>query len=613
MPMKGNSTATTPAKVFCPPPRPPVSSTVLKTPSSPVVSSGNLRGRSNSFKQKASPKPTATAATTVEREKPIEKVNSPRLDRLNGSLRRTSSRNSLSGSLTAVKSATCDLDSQTGAAYVSPALYQKWPSGPDIHSTATDGPELTPVAARPMLTLHFPPPPPVPVSAGITSDSAAPPVGVLRSTGWSGSCTNIRMGTRAIRMSRERDLSSLGTVVSAVPAVSTAEADMLQMNPVPVILQCTEMVNQASVAKVPAICSTNDYEYSLPGLSRSIVSASGSDLSHVPDAALSLTWPEEGNAAAGTAYVRENLGPTLSMRWPGRPSAAVEGETTAVVDAFHVSDSTSAPQNLCPREAPIEADSFVPASVHRQRRAIVSTDSVLASANNGRQQAAGSEDEALLAKVYNFLFGSVNAKESVWGRDPEVRATESENVYQNYQRDSPHGQFVDSGMESLESNHLETLESRLRIMEEQVQQGRNEIAQATAANSHLQLQGQETGVNDLVNQICLLRLMRQRDAVGHSSSSSSSANLGFSHQNGRDVLPPPVSASTFEPNPDAPIPDPLTACCTENGETPPAPYWTNSPLFDTHTGLPQPLSDLMETEGGRGPRNQQNQDRQRRF
>ncbi|VDN43625.1 unnamed protein product, partial [Dibothriocephalus latus] len=251
--------------------------------------------------------------------------------------------------------------------------------------------------------------------------------------------------------------------------------------------------------------------------------------------------------------------------------------------------------NLCPREAPIEADSFVPASVHRQRRNIVSRDSAasaVSAANNGPPHATGSEDEALLAKVYNFLFGNVGAKEPVWPREPATRPVESENVYQNYQRDSPHG--------------------HLRIMEEQVQQTRNEIAQATAVNSCLQLQDQEMGINDLVNQIRLLRLMRQRDTVGHSSSSSSSANFGFPNQNGREVLLPPLSASTFQPIRDAPKHDPLTACRAENGETPPTPQWTNSPLFDTHTGAPQPLSDLVEGGGGRGPRKQQQQERQQR-
>ncbi|KAL7060386.1 hypothetical protein AAHC03_09516 [Spirometra sp. Aus1] len=603
-PTRSISVASTPAKVFCPPPRPPISSSNLRTPNSPVVSSANQRGRSNSFKQRTSLK-SAVPTAAVEREKPMEKVSSPRLDRLNGSLRRTSSRNSLRGSLAAVKSPTWDRDSQAGIS-VSPALYHKWPSGPDIHSLAADGPELAPVAARPTLTLHFPPPPPVPATTGITSDSIAPPVGELRSTGWSGSCTNIRMGTRAIRMSRERDLSGLGTTGSAATAVSVAErdhsTDVPQISPVPVILQCTEVVNPATAAKVPVVGSSNDYEYPLPGGSRSIASASSSDLSRAPDAASNLTWPEEGSAAAGGTYVNENLGPVLSMRWPGRPPAARESETTAVVDAFHVSDSSSASQNLCPREAPIEADPFVPASVHRQRRNIVSTDSsaaVSTTTNNAPSQAAGSEDDALLAKVYNFLFGNVGAKEPVWGRDQGCRATESENLYQNYQRDSPHGQFVDSGMESLESSHLESLESRLRIMEEQVQQGRNDFQQPAASNNRLQMQDQDMGVNELINQIRLLRLMRQRDAVGHSSSSSSSANLGFPNQNVREILSPPGSAFTFESTRDAQRPDPLTACRTENGclrpgETPPAPYWTNSSLFDRHPGMPLPLSDPME-------------------
>lgn len=59
---------------------------------------------------------------------------------------------------------------------------QKWSSGPELH-------------ADPPVVLSFPPPPP------------SLPQQQKEGSSLGGSSTNIRMGTRAIRMSRERDLS----------------------------------------------------------------------------------------------------------------------------------------------------------------------------------------------------------------------------------------------------------------------------------------------------------------------------------------------------------------------------------------------------------------------
>lgn len=166
------------SKVSSPPPRPPLTSASFRTPSSPP--SCNIKGRSTSMRQHSSkrdPRPSS----------PVQPMagSSP--------LRRSSSR--------------CSLISPSEVRINE--LNHKWPSGPDMRSNQSD-----------VVTLRFPPPPPL--TSFTLQQQQAPHASSL-----SGSCSNIRMGTRAIRMSRERDLS--GTFEVRFEAMSST-GDQIKTN-----------------------------------------------------------------------------------------------------------------------------------------------------------------------------------------------------------------------------------------------------------------------------------------------------------------------------------------------------------------------------------------------
>ncbi|KAM3176471.1 hypothetical protein ACTXT7_006460 [Hymenolepis weldensis] len=148
---------------------------------------------------------------------------------------------------------------------------QKWSSGPELR---TDSP----------VVLNFPPPPP------------SLPQQQREGGGLGGSSTNIRMGTRAIRMSRERDLSGHHETGSSICNGDEIQ-ESIQLSTVPVILQCETPGNldfrKGGDGSILSVDSAASYE-----------SSSSSCLSMMPQANNSTTPGISGGGQS--VFVAEN-------------------------------------------------------------------------------------------------------------------------------------------------------------------------------------------------------------------------------------------------------------------------------------------------------------------
>ncbi|VUZ39302.1 unnamed protein product [Hymenolepis diminuta] len=181
---------------------------------------------------------------------------------------------------------------------------QKWSSGPELH---TDSP----------VVLNFPPPPP------------SLPQQQREGGALGGSSTNIRMGTRAIRMSRERDLSGHHETGSSIRNGDEIQ-ESIQLSTVPVILQCETPGNfdfrKGGDGSILSVDSAASYE-----------SSSSSCLSMMPQANNSTTPGISGGGqsvfvAENTHYFElptDRVSPAVTQRGCRIPNTSANATNTA--------------------------------------------------------------------------------------------------------------------------------------------------------------------------------------------------------------------------------------------------------------------------------------------
>ncbi|KAL5109194.1 hypothetical protein TcWFU_007373 [Taenia crassiceps] len=330
----------------------------------------------------------------------------------------------------------CDTGNSDGTSTANtlPTPPQKWSSGPELHA---DSPVI----------LKFPPPPP-----------ALPQQQKDKSLG--GSSTNIRMGTRAIRMSRERDLT--GNIESGPPTRNGEDGrDDIQLSTVPVILQCeTNVVTGGRTAttchgvvdvgkgggdgSVLSVDSTASYESS-PASSSSCLSI----MPHANNATTSVNGGGQGVFVAENAHYFE---------------LPTDRNTSAVI----------------------------------QRRNRISCSSTNTTTSNN-------SDPALLSRVHHLLFGggssSGNDYQNVRGivrPAPSISSSRSIEEQREEREVDPR---------KVESAQLEELQQRLRVMEEHLSKDRREMQKAVASNMRM-IESQERCISELIEEINRLQILR---------------------------------------------------------------------------------------------------------
>lgn len=183
-----------------------------------------------------------------------------------------------------------------------------------------------------------------------------------------------------------------------------APRENIQLSTVPVILQCTGMTNTLESEKKQ---SSNSNEYD---------TASSSDLSHIPDSTKVISNLEDGYAISQpAAYIPDIAGPIVSRGWRENESGASQSNA---------------------REATIDTDAFIPASVQLPN-----------CRDDGR--------DSILNRAHNFLFG---------GGGGGQEGDKEDNVYQNFQRplgiSAATSILSNGGPEDSSNQNLEAMENR---------------------------------------------------------------------------------------------------------------------------------------------------------
>nr|CDS23221.1 synaptic ras gtpase activating protein syngap [Echinococcus granulosus] len=308
----------------------------------------------------------------------------------------------------------------TSTANTLPTPPQKWSSGPELHA---DSPVI----------LNFPPPPP-----------ALPQL--QNDKGLGGSSTNIRMGTRALRMSRERDLT--GNIESGTSTRNGEDGrDDAQLSTVPVILQCeTPVVTGARTAttvhgavdkgggdgSVLSVDSTASYESSTVSSSCLSIMPHGNNVNTVG-----------ANGRGQGVFVTEN--------------------------AHHFELPTN-----------------------RSTSAVIQRGSRISCSNTNTTN-SNNNDPALLSRVHRLLFGggsgSGNDYQNVRGIVRPAPSTSSSMKFEEQREEKE----VDP--RKAESTQLEALQQRLRAIEEHLNQERRDMQKAVASNMRM-MESQERCINE---------------------------------------------------------------------------------------------------------------------
>ncbi|KAL5968579.1 hypothetical protein TSMEX_003643 [Taenia solium] len=328
----------------------------------------------------------------------------------------------------------CDTDNSGATSTTStlPTLPQKWSSGPELH---TGSPVI----------LKFPPPPP-----------AFPQQ--QKEKGLGGSSTNIRMGTRALRMSRERDLT--GNIESG-PLTRNGEAgrDDIQLSTVPVILQCeTSVVTRSRTATCHGVVDVE--KGAADGGVLSVDSTASYESSTASSSSCLSIMPHTNNDA-----VSVNDG----------------GQGIFVAENAHYFE--------------LPTDRSTSAVIQRQNRI---------SCSNSNTTKSNSNDPALLSRVHHLLFGggsgSRNDYQNVRGIVRPAPSSSSRKIEEKIEE-----RVVDP--RKVGSTQLEELQQRLRAMEEHLKEDRQEM-QKTVASNMLMMEGQERCINELIEEIKRLQILQ---------------------------------------------------------------------------------------------------------